>query len=302
MSAPAYDVVIPTIGRPSLQATLASLQKAGCRAGQVVVIEDTTRDGPAAARNRGVAETDAPWVVFLDDDVVVDEGWADALHRDLTAVDDDVAAVQGRIVVPRPEGRALTDWERSTTRLESAVWITADMAVRRAALEQIGGFDERFPRAYREDTDLALRLVAAGWRLVQGSRVTHHPVRPAGFFASVRAQAGNADDALVAALHGPTFREAVGEPRSIMGRHVVTTAALALMLVGTAARRWSVVRWAAVTWLALTSSFATVRIAPGPRTPREVTCMVVTSALIPPEACRQRARGWWRVRRLGEAA
>ena len=33
-----------------------------------------------------------------------------------------------------------------------------------------GGFDERFPRAFREDADLALRLRAAGWRLRRGRR------------------------------------------------------------------------------------------------------------------------------------
>ena len=32
------------------------------------------------------------------------------------------------------------------------------MAYRRAALVAVDGFDERFPRAYREDADLALRV------------------------------------------------------------------------------------------------------------------------------------------------
>jgi hypothetical protein len=32
------------------------------------------------------------------------------------------------------------------------------MTYRRAALTEAGGFDERFPRAYREDADLALRV------------------------------------------------------------------------------------------------------------------------------------------------
>ena len=44
----------------------------------------------------------------------------------------------------------------------------------------VGGFDERFPRAYREDADLALRL--HGRRLADrapGARAVVHPVRPA---------------------------------------------------------------------------------------------------------------------------
>ena len=39
------------------------------------------------------------------------------------------------------------------------------------------GFDERFPRAYREDADLALRVRDAGWTLHVGARTTRHPVR-----------------------------------------------------------------------------------------------------------------------------
>ena len=41
------------------------------------------------------------------------------------------------------------------------------------------GFDERFPRAYREDADLALRVRDAGWTLHAGARTARHPVRPA---------------------------------------------------------------------------------------------------------------------------
>ena len=77
------------------------------------------------------------------------------------------------------------------------------MAYRRAALEAVGGFDERFPRAYREDADLGLRAHAAGWRIVRGrarGRCTPSARRTAG--SRVRKQAGNADDALMDALHG----------------------------------------------------------------------------------------------------
>ena len=60
-------------------------------------------------------------------------------------------------MVPLPTDRRPTDWERNTAGLAGASWITADMAYRRTALEAVNGFDERFPRAYREDADLALR-------------------------------------------------------------------------------------------------------------------------------------------------
>ena len=69
-----------------------------------------------------------------------------------------MAATQGRFEVPLPGDRRPTDWERSTGGPGAARWATADMAYRREALAAVGGFDERFPRAYREDADLALRV------------------------------------------------------------------------------------------------------------------------------------------------
>ena len=90
---------------------------------------------------------------FLDDDVVPGVGWARQLAQDLATAPAGIGAVQGRIVVPLPEDRPPTDRERNVSRLASASWITADLAVRRAVLEATPGFDERFVRAYREDTD-----------------------------------------------------------------------------------------------------------------------------------------------------
>src|SRR5690606_24122345 len=107
--------------------------------------------GPAGARNDGWRACSAPWVAFLDDDVEVPTGWAIALAADLDACAAGVGGNQGRIVVPLPLDRRPTDWERSTAGLQDAVWATADMAYRRAALVLVDGFDERFPRAYRED-------------------------------------------------------------------------------------------------------------------------------------------------------
>ncbi len=280
-----YDVVVPTIARPSLARLLDALaaQHEPLR-GRVIVVEDEARRGPAAARNVGWRTSTAAWVAFLDDDVVPPPTWTTALHADLAAAAPDVGGVQGRIDVPLPTDRRPTDWERNVAGLASASWATADMAYRRAALAEVDGFDERFPRAYREDADLALRVEAAGWRLTVGTRTVSHPVPPAPWHVSVDKQRGNIDDAVMARLHGPDWRVRAHAPRGAFRRHLAVTA---LGVAAAATRKPAL----GAAWVAATAAFAWRRIAPGPRDAREVAAMAVTSVAIPPVAVWHRARG-----------
>jgi histidinol-phosphate phosphatase family protein len=237
--------------------------------------------------------TRAPWVAFLDDDVVPEPGWAAALRADLRDLPGDVAATQGRVRVPLPSDRRPTDWERNVAGLEDAQWATADMAFRREALAAIGGFDERFPRAYREDSDLGLRLVASGRRIVRGARAVQHPVGPADRWVSLRKQAGNADDVLMAALHGRGWRARAGAPRGRLRAHLATAGAGVLALGLAATGRHRAAALAGAGWLAATGELAWRRIAPGPRTTGEITTMLLTSAAMPFAAA-----GWWAAGRL----
>lgn len=269
--------------------------------GEVIVV-DGRGIGPAAARNRGWRRSRAEWVCFLDDDVVPEPRWADRLLDDLGRAGRDVAGVQGRIVVPLPRERRPTDWERNVGALEDAAWATADMAYRREVLARVGGFDERFPRAYREDADLALRVMAHGMRLMRGERAVLHPVGPAGPWVSVAKQRGNADDVLMGALHGRGWRTAARAPAGMLRRHLAATACgvAAAVLAASGRRRGAVIPGAG--WLVLTASFAAGRIAPGPGDRREVAVMLATSAAIPPAAAWWWLAGVWRHRLAGGSA
>ncbi len=318
------SIVIPTVGRPSLRTLLEALA-AGTEPvpGPVLVVDDRPetpdRDtglaaeladvgipdlrvlrsgggGPARARNLGWRHTSTPWVSFLDDDVVTDPDWSAALVRDLTEAGSQVAGSQGRVRVPLPEHRRPTDWERSTAGLADATWITADMSYRRSALAAVGGFDERFPRAFREDADLGLRITAGQGRIVTGDRGITHPVRPADDRVSLRQQAGNADDFLMRAVHGRDWRQRARAPQGRRGRHLVVTSAgtTALLALATGHRRTAAA--AGLGWLAGTAELAWARIAPGPRDRDEVRRMLLTSAAIPFAATWHSARGAWRHR------
>ena len=315
-----FDVVVPTLGRDSLRALLEALADArGPAPGRVLLVADGVAlgsevvpralaprvevlrgpgRGPAAARNVGWRASNARWIAFLDDDVVPAADWLERLAEDLGALPDDVAGSQGRIVVPLRPDRRPTDWERDVEGLERARWATADMAYRRDALVRVGGFDERFPHAYREDADLALRLVAAGYRLVSGSRTALHPVPPADPWVSMRRQRGNADDALMSALHGPRWHGKAGAPRGRRALHLATSAAAVVGVAGALAGRRRLATLGAAGWLASTAELAWRRIAPGPRTRAEIATMLATSAAIPAAATFHWLAGLARRRRL----
>jgi histidinol-phosphate phosphatase family protein len=199
--------------------------------------------------------------------------------------------------VPAAAGRSATDDERRTHRLATARWITADMAFRRDALVAVGGFDERFPRAYREDSDLALRMVSNGFRIVSGRRRVKHPVAGSTFTSSVRAQIGNRDNALMRRKFGRGWRTAIGEGPGRMPAHAATTTAAVVAMAALLPRGRRLGLAAAVAWLALVLEFAVRRFLPGPRTGAEALRVAVTSALIPPVAVWHRLVGEWIHRR-----
>lgn len=319
-SATRFDVVIPTVGRPSLPALVWVVSHALPVGSRLILVDDRAEPrppldpqvaddritvvtsggrGPAAARNAGWRASTAPWVAFVDDDVDPPLGWVRALSEDVRRADPTVGAVQGHVHVPLPGDRPPTDWERNVAGLDGATWITADMVVRRAALEAVGGFDERFPRAYREDTDLALRLLDGGWRLTVGQRRVRHPVRPARWWTSVRLQRGNADDVLLERVHGAAWRDRLAVPRGAWSTYPLTTGLALTAAAALAVRRPRIAAAAGALWAWRTGRFAWRRTAPGPRTGREIATMVVTSAAIPPVACWHRLRGrvrWHAVR------
>jgi HAD superfamily hydrolase (TIGR01662 family) len=316
-------IVVPSIGRPSLRVLLEALASGTEPVRCPVIVVDDRPDGqdlaaeladldlpglrvvrsggggPARARNIGWRHARTTWVSFLDDDVVTDPDWYAVLQQDLVHAGPEVSGSQGRLRVPLPDHRRPTDWERSTAGLASATWITADLSYRRSALGAVGGFDERFPRAFREDADLGLRVVASQGEIVHGQRWITHPVRPADDWASLRQQAGNADDFLMRAVHGPDWRDRARAARGRRGRHLlVSAAALAAATAGlTGRRRVSAV--GVLAWLVGTGELAWARVQPGPRDRDEVRRMLLTSAAIPLAATWHSVRGAWQHRRAG---
>jgi GT2 family glycosyltransferase len=269
---PQVSVVVPTCGRPALLARcLQALESQSLPRDQyeVIVAEDRQRDGPATARNQGWRRARAPIVAFTDDDCIPDHDW---LRRGLEALAGGAHAVCGRIVMPLTG--APTDYERDAQGLERAEFVTANCFVRKFMLERVGGFDERFRLAWREDSDLHFGLLAQGARIVREPRaIVVHPVRPANWGVSLRQQRKIMFDALLFKKHPRLYRERIrAAPR---WDYCVIVASLLVAPFWTPA--WLV-------WLLFTGRFFVQRLHGTSRAPAHLLEMILTSIAIPPVA------------------
>ncbi len=154
--------------------------------------------GFSAANNRAISRGDADWVLVLNPDTRVAPGAIDALREALEA--DERAGMAGpRLELPdggfdhaarrsfptplsalghftgvgrRRERGALAAYRAPEVRSGPVDAINgACMMIRRAALERVGAFDERY-WMYMEDLDLCYRFAQAGWVTLYEPRAT----------------------------------------------------------------------------------------------------------------------------------
>jgi GT2 family glycosyltransferase len=188
------------------------------------IVREASNRGYGAACNRGARETARPYLLFLNSDACVRAGAVEALVAALDA-DPQAAAVGPRLVnpdgslqpsiqrLPSPwrifcessglafvaggrgifAGHTATRQDHSRPRAAEALKGAA-LLVRRAAFDEIGGFDEAF-FLYAEETDLMAR-----WRS-RGRRVLFEPR------AEVVHEGGlSASDRLFGQLHASLVR------------------------------------------------------------------------------------------------
>lgn len=178
---PLFDIVIPCAGRTDdLLRLLASLHQHSESSLEQNVASITASDdrwssstaerlaaafplvryvagparGPAANRNNGARQGQAPWLVFLDDDCYLKSDLVQAYAAGLQAAPH-AQALEGAIhpVGERPNGNHHAPLNTSG----GCMW-SCNIAVSRATFEALRGFDETFPFAAMEDCDLHERL------------------------------------------------------------------------------------------------------------------------------------------------
>ncbi len=187
MSRPTVSVVMPFAGDlVAARAAVATLMELDTASGDELILADnsgivgahnalkivraTAERSPAHARNAGAEQATCDWILFLDADCRVPPGLLDAFFAEPVA--DDVGALAGE-VVPAGDGatvaarygaaRSFLSQQAHLAHPYLPRAVAANLMVRRAAFERVGGFYEGVRAA--EDTDFSWRLQRAGWRL-----------------------------------------------------------------------------------------------------------------------------------------
>ena len=251
----------------------------------------TATQGPAGARNAGWRAARGDIIAFTDDDTIPDPRWLEAGLSAMAV--DGACAASGAIVVPLPERP--TDYEANASGLERAEFATANAFVTHSALIAVGGFDERFTAAWREDSDLQFSLLDAGGHIVKAPEaIVVHPVRPARWGVSLSQQRKSAFEALLYRKHPAFYRQRIARTPPI--DYYATVAAAFVAIVAGAMRAPAVATIGALAWLALTLRFFALRMRGRSRAWSHIAEMAATSALIPFLSIHWRLRGALRYR------
>jgi glycosyltransferase involved in cell wall biosynthesis len=199
VSEPSVSVVVPSRDRARyLAVTLESLAAQDLEEPyEVIVVDESSRDetpavagragvryllnspprGPNGARNAGIEEARADLIALVDDDVQAPPGWLRAMlegARRHEHADAFGGPIRARLEGPAPrscgrEEPPITALDLGPEDREAELVWSANMALRRRAVERAGPFDESFPTGGDEE-DWLHRLAAAGGSVVYLAR------------------------------------------------------------------------------------------------------------------------------------
>ena len=249
----------------------------------------TGNHGPAIARNVGWRAASSTIIAFTDDDCLPTPGW---LRAGVVAFTKEVVGVSGKLIVPLRHSP--TDYELNAAQLANAEFITANCFYRRECLQAVGGFDERFTAAWREDSDLIFRLTKQYTHglasfVFAPNAVVVHPIRPAPWGVSLKQQRKSIFNALLYKKHPELYRQKV--QATPPWHYYGILACILTCIFGILTRKQALAFGSASLWMLLTGRFLLRRLHHTSRQRRHVLEMLVTSLFIPPLAIYWRIRG-----------
>jgi GT2 family glycosyltransferase/glycosyltransferase involved in cell wall biosynthesis len=151
--------------------------------GAIRLVRNPTNLGFVRSCNRGRQAASAPYLIFLNNDTEVTEGWLDELYETLSG-NEDIGIVGAKLLFPDGKlqecggiiwrlgdgwnwGRGQDPNDPKFCYMRDVDYVSgAALMIRAHLFDQLGGFDEYYAPAYYEDTDLCFKVRESGRRTV----------------------------------------------------------------------------------------------------------------------------------------
>lgn len=204
-------------------------------------------------------------------------------------------AFSGNTLVPITQDP--TDYEKNISRLAAAEFITANCACSKAALCRVGGFDERFKMAWREDSDLQFKFIENGIPIIKVfDAVVTHPVRKAPWGISIREERKGMFNALLYKKFPGLYRQKI---RAHPPWHYYATLFFIVVSLAGVVLKEPVPKIAGLSgWLGMTTWFTRKRLQNTSHSWQHIAEMIFTSALIPVLSLFWKCYGSWKYKVL----
>jgi glycosyltransferase involved in cell wall biosynthesis len=223
-----FDVIVVSDGPDSETESLINATKSANPGFRLHFYALSKRSGPAAARNLGWQKATGELIVFTDDDCIPAAGWLAAYWHAYQYHHQKLIAFTGKVEVPVPEKP--TDYQKNVSHLSTADFITANCAGTKSALALAGGFDEEFPIAWREDSDLHFKFLEKQVPIIHiQEAVICHPAREASWGTSIREQRKSMFNALLFKKHPDHYRSKIA-PGPVWNYYAIILLSIAAFL------------------------------------------------------------------------
>ena len=192
-----YSIIVPVYNRPDeVDELLECLSNQTLKEFEVIIVEDGStipckdvcdkyadilvlhyyakeNSGPGQSRNYGAERANGEWLLILDSDVVLPEGYLEAINKTLSSTMDEIVAFGG----PDAAHDSFTPVQKAISYSMTSFFTTGgirggkakldkfyprsfNMGIRRDVYQQLGGFTKM---RCGEDIDFSYRIVEAGY-------------------------------------------------------------------------------------------------------------------------------------------
>lgn len=276
-----FEIIVVDEGNSSdIETAVQLFAKQIARTGgplEVRYLGQPERRGPAAARNRGWRAARGRIIAFTDADCLPEPEW---LSSALTCFQRGAQVMSGQLRVYLPNQP--TPLDRTATMLKRAEFMSANCLCRKSTLERVGGFEEAFNTAWREDSDLQFKFIQAGIPIGKcPEAVVVYHIQPSPWYGLLRDERNNSYDALLYKRHPALFRERIPTYRRQIIQYYLSVCSVVLSLISLLLGQGAICLIGLSIWATLSADLVMRYLPPNPLTWATAKHAVLTAVATP---------------------